>query len=85
MIIESILKTIGKMLNWIVGKIPNVNLKGVDFASSLTFIVDMAKKINFLFPVKEALVFFGILISIKFAMLLFWATMRVINLIRGAG
>lgn len=85
MIIESILRTIGNMLNWVVGKIPKVDLSGVDFAGSLTYLVDLGKKLNFLLPVKEALIFFGILISIKLALLLFWATMRVINLIRGAG
>ncbi|MCT4543527.1 MAG: hypothetical protein N4A63_08295 [Vallitalea sp.] len=85
MILESILSAISKMLNWIVGKIPRVDLSDVDFAGSLTYLVDLGKKLNFIFPIKESLIFFGILISIKFALILFWASMRVINLIRGAG
>lgn len=85
MILESILSAVGNMLNWIVGKIPKVDLSGVDFAESLTYLVDLGKKLNFLLPIKEALIFLGILISIKLALILFWATMRVVNLIRGAG
>ncbi|WP_113676211.1 hypothetical protein [Vallitalea guaymasensis] len=85
MILDSILNAVGNMLNWIVGKIPKVDLSDVDFAGSLTYLVELGKKLNFIFPVKEALIFFGILITIKLALLLFWAAMRVINLIRGAG
>jgi hypothetical protein len=85
MIIESILRTVGNMLNWIVGKLPRVDLSGVDFGESLKYVVDLGKKLNFILPVKEALIFLGIIVSIKLALLMFWATMRVINLIRGAG
>lgn len=84
-IFNSILSAIDNILGWVLNKIPNININLAEFIDRFTYLVDMTKSFNYILPIKEALAYVAILLGIRFAMLLFWASMRVINLLRGAG
>lgn len=85
MILNAILSAIDKTLGWALDKIPNINIDLTEFIDKFSALVDMTKALNYILPIEEALIFVGILLGIRFALLLFWASMRVVNLIRGAG
>lgn len=85
MVYQSIVNLVDSVLGWILNKIPDINLDLGGFSDSIAFLVEKGQALNSIFPIKEALIFLGIAISIKLAMLIFWGAMRAINLIRGAG
>lgn len=85
MLLNAILTSIDNMLGWILDKIPNVNVSLTEFIISFNQLVEGTKAMNYILPIKEALVFTGILLGVKFALMIFWATTRVLNLLRGAG
>jgi len=85
MIIDGILTIVGNILGWVLNIIPNINLDTTDFGIKFQQIVDQAKALDTILPLKEAIIFGGVALGIKLALMLFWAAMRLINLIRGAG
>lgn len=85
MIFNSILSAVNSTLAWIIDKLPNININLSEFISKFNYLIDLTKALNYILPIKEALVFVGILLGIRFALLVFWAATRVINLLRGAG
>lgn len=85
MILDLILSNITDILGWVFNKLPNVNVDMVQFIEKLTYLVDLSKSLNYILPLQEALTFASILLSIRIALLMFWASMRVINLLRGSG
>lgn len=85
MILNSILSAINNMLGWVLDKIPNINVNLTEFISKFNYLIELTKSLNYILPIKEALIFVGVLLGIRFALLVFWAATRVINLLRGAG
>jgi len=85
LIFNSILSAVNSTLAWIIDKLPNININLSEFISKFNYLIDLTKALNYILPIKEALVFVGILLGIRFALLVFWAATRVINLLRGAG
>jgi hypothetical protein len=85
MVFEKIVQLVTSVLGWVAKVIPGVNLNLGDFGQQLQFLVEKGKAFNAILPIQEAIVFAGIALGIKLALMTFWAAMRVVNLIRGAG
>lgn len=85
MVFEKIVQLVTSVLGWAVKAIPNFNLDLGQFGEQLQFLVDKGKALNAILPIQEAIVFGGIALGIKLALMAFWAAMRLINLLRGAG
>ena len=85
MIIDGILSFVAKVLGWVVDIIPGIDIDTADFADKFQAVIDMSKALDTILPLKEAIVFGVIALGIKFALMLFWAAMRLVNLVRGAG
>lgn len=85
MLFDAIVNGVNKVLGWVLNLIPDVNIDLSAFTEKFTWLIDKTKAMNAILPLKEALIFCGILLTIKFAILMFWLAQRAINLLRGAG
>ena len=85
MVYEKIVQLMTSLLGWVVKIIPGINLDMGEFGTHLKYLIDQGKALNAILPIQEAIMFGGIALGIKLALMTFWAAMRVINLIRGAG
>lgn len=85
MVLDLIINAVDSALGWIISILPDLNINLTAFTEKFQWLIDLTKSINFILPIKEAMFFLGVLLGIKFAMLVFWAAMRVVNLLRGSG
>lgn len=76
---------VGNMMGWVSNTIPNLNIDTSDFGQKFNSIIQMASALDVILPLKEALILGGVALGIKAALMAFWAAMRLINLVRGAG
>lgn len=85
MIVDSILSAVDGVLGWILENIPFINIDLSKFIECFSWLCDLTKSLNYILPIKEALIFVSILLSVRLAMLIFWLSSRLVNLVRGAG
>lgn len=85
MIIDGILSIIGNILGWVVNVLPGINIDTEQFTQKFQDLINMSKALDTILPLKEAILFGVVALGIKLVLMLFWAAMRLINLIRGSG
>jgi hypothetical protein len=85
MIFDGMISLIAKLLAWAGKLIPSINIDTGQFGEKFTELINLVKGMDVILPIKEALIFASVALGIKLAIMIFWALMRMINLIRGAG
>lgn len=83
--LKAILDGIANVLDWIYERLPSWSIDTSKLSTSLQEMEQYLQLADKVFPVSEIVTILGILIAWAVVMLIFWAMMRAINLIRGAG